>query len=122
MARIGADLDECAVLFSHLGSAGPCSRLPRLAEARAELQPLLALAAASTSAVKFSGLYGMTDPAHDFPHTAAQPVVDLVLDAYGPSRLMWGSDFAPLLDFVTFAPGGRHVGSWAAARRPRWRA
>ena len=54
-------------------------------------------------AVKFSGLYGVSDPAHDFPHAAAQPFVDVLLDAFGPARLLWGSDFSPALDFVSFA-------------------
>ena len=53
--------------------------------------------------MKFSGLYGVSDPAHDFPHAAAQPFVDLLLDAFGPARLFWGSDFSPALDYVSFA-------------------
>jgi L-fuconolactonase len=103
MARIGADLDGCTVLFSHLGSPGRCSRPPGLVAAREQLEPLLALAACSNVNVKFSGLYAISDPDHDFPHDAAKPFVDVVLDAFGPSRLLWGSDFSPALDFVSFA-------------------
>jgi L-fucono-1,5-lactonase len=103
MARIGADLDGCTVLFSHLGSPGRCSRPPGLSAAREELKPLLALSAWSNIGVKFSGLYAISDPGHDFPHDAARPFVDIVLDAFGPSRLLWGSDFSPALDFVSFA-------------------
>ena len=103
MARLGADLDGCAVLFSHLGSPNRCSRPPSLAAAREQLEPLLALAAWSNVNVKFSGLYAISDPDHDFPHDAAKPFVDVVIDAFGPSRLLWGSDFAPALDFVSFA-------------------
>ncbi len=95
-------MENCTVLFSHLGQVGPWTHPPTLAEAGEVLQPLLALAGRQHIAVKFSGLYGVSEPPHDFPHTAAQPVIDLVLDGFGPGRLMWGSDYAPLLDFVTF--------------------
>ena len=61
-------LDNCAVLFSHLGQVGPWTTAPSLAEAGAALQPLVALAGREHVAVKFSGLYGVSDPAHDFPH------------------------------------------------------
>jgi L-fuconolactonase len=103
MARMGADLDGCAVLVSHLGSPSRCSRPPSLAAAREQLEPILALAAWSNVNVKFSGLYAISDPDHDFPHDAAKPFVDVVIDAFGPSRLLWGSDFPPALDFVSFA-------------------
>ena len=103
MARIGEELDGCAVLFSHLGSPRRFPRPPRLSAAREHLAPLLVLAAHGNINVKFSGLYAVSAPDHDFPHSAAKPFVDVVLEAFGPSRLLWGSDFAPALDFVSFA-------------------
>ena len=103
MARMAADLDGCAVLVSHLGSPSRCSRPPSLAAAREQLEPILALAAWSNVNVKFSGLYAISDPDHDFPHDAAKPFVDVVIDVFGPSRLLWGSDFPPALDFLSFA-------------------
>ncbi len=98
-----AGLPGCTLLFSHLGLPGQFERVPTAAEARECLEPLLALAGREQVAVKFSGLYGVSDPAHDFPHAAAQPLVDLLLDAFGPARLLWGSDFSPALDYVSFA-------------------
>ena len=103
MARIGEDLDGCTVLFSHLGSPRRFPRPPRLYAAREHLAPLLVLAARGNINVKFSGLYAVSAPDHDFPHYAAKPFVDVVLEAFGPSRLLWGSDFPPALDFVSFA-------------------
>ena len=102
MARIGEDLDGCTVLFSHLGSPRRFPRPPRHETARAHIAPLLALAACSNVHVKFSGLYAVSAPDHDFPHDAAKPFVDVALEAFGPSRLLWGSDFPPALDFVSF--------------------
>ena len=98
-----AELSGCTILFSHLGLPGTFDRIPTAAEARECLGPLLALAHREQAAVKFSGLYAVSDPAYDFPHTAAQPFVDILLDAFGPDRLLWGSDFSPALDYVSFA-------------------
>jgi L-fuconolactonase len=103
MGRAVAELDGCPVLFSHLGSPGQFARTPPPKQARELLAPLLGFAARDHITVKFSGLYGISDPEHDFPHRAAQPFVDVMLDAFGPARLVWGSDYSPALDFVSFA-------------------
>jgi L-fuconolactonase len=103
LAEFVEALDGCAILFSHLGLPGQFDRIPKAAEARERLAPLLAVAQREQVAVKFSGLYGVSDPAHDFPHAAAQPFVDVLLGAFGPARLLWGSDFSPALDFVSLA-------------------
>jgi L-fuconolactonase len=95
-------LAGCTLLFSHLGLPGRFLTAPPRDEVISRLQPLLALARHDNVAVKFSGLYAISDPPHDFPHSAARPIVDAVLDAFGPSRLCWGSDFAPGLDFASF--------------------
>jgi predicted TIM-barrel fold metal-dependent hydrolase len=76
---------------------------PAVADAAERLAPLLALARLPHVLVKVSGLYAISDPAHEYPHAAAAPFVDLVLDHFGPSRCLWGSDFSPALDFVSFA-------------------
>ena len=103
LGAFAAALAGCPILFSHLGLPGPLATIPTPADATERLAPLLALAQHEHVAVKFSGLYGVSDPAHDFPHAAALPFVDLLLDAFGPARLLWGSDFAVALDFVSFA-------------------
>jgi L-fuconolactonase len=103
LASVIDGLVGCTILFSHLGLPGRFERVPTVAAARERLAPLLELAPREHVAVKFSGLYGISDPAHDFPHAAAQPFVDVLLDVFGPARLLWGSDFSPALDFVSFA-------------------
>jgi L-fuconolactonase len=101
-AHLGAfadGLDGCPLLFSHLGLPGPWTGAapPTAAQARERLAPLLALAARPHVAVKLSGAYAIGSPAQ------AQPFAAAVLEAFGPSRLLWGSDFSPALDFVSFA-------------------
>ena len=98
-----ASLDCCQILFSHLGLPGRFARPPSLRVARECLAPLTSFSVLGHAGVKFSGLYGCCDPAHDFPHLSAQPLVQVVLDTFGPGRLLWGSDFSPALDFVSFA-------------------
>jgi predicted TIM-barrel fold metal-dependent hydrolase len=94
--------EGCAVLFSHLGMPGQYSAPPTPGEARARIGPLLKLARLLHVAVKVSGLYGVSDPPHNFPHAAARPFITALLESYGPGRLMWGSDFPVSLDFVSF--------------------
>jgi L-fuconolactonase len=95
-------LASCTLLFSHLGLPGRVAHLPTSVEAVARLQPLLALADRPHVNVKFSGLYAVSEPAHDFPHLVTQPLLDALLEAFGAARLCWGSDFAPALEFVSF--------------------
>ena len=95
-------LDGCTVLFSHLGLPGRFRQAPTSAEVEARLQPLLALGDRPNVNVKISGLYAVSDPAHDFPHLVAQPVLDALVAVFGVGRLCWGSDFAPALEFVSF--------------------
>ena len=52
--------------------------------------------------MKLSGYYALTSPAHDFPHSYAWPLTEELFDDFGPDRLLWGSDFSPSLDFLSF--------------------
>jgi predicted TIM-barrel fold metal-dependent hydrolase len=92
----------CQFLIAHLGSPGAYVDVPPRADAAARLAPLLRLAALPNVHVKISGLYAVSDPSWGFPHRQATPFVDLVLEHFGPGRCVWGSDFSPSLDFVSF--------------------
>lgn len=94
--------EGCHVLFSHLGLPGRYSSLPTRAEARERLGPLVSLADLPHVGVKVSALYAISEPPHNFPHEVAGPFVFVLLEAFGPSRVMWGSDFPVALDFVSF--------------------
>lgn len=101
IAPMVAKLEGCRVLFSHLGLPGRMAPNSDLIEAR--LRPLLDLADLDHVGVKLSGLYAVSEPHHDFPHVAAWPVVETLLQAFGSRRLYWSSDFPAALDYVSFA-------------------
>jgi predicted TIM-barrel fold metal-dependent hydrolase len=103
IARTVGQLDGCRLLFSHLGLPGRFARPPGPSEARTVLAPLLELSRHQHVFVKLSGLYAISQQPHDFPHVAAQPFIELLLETFQPRRLLWGSDFSPALDFVSFA-------------------
>ena len=93
---------ECEILIAHLGDPGRYADVPQRSAAALSFAPLLRLAALPNVHVKISGLYAVSDPPHDYPHRQATPFVDLALEHFGPSRCVWGSDFSPSLDFVSF--------------------
>jgi len=103
LAPLAAADVACPLLISHLGLPGAHARPPARAEAEARLAPLLALAAQPRVHVKLSGLYAISDPPHAWPHPQAQPFADAVLAAFGPERVVWGSDYPPALDACSFA-------------------
>ncbi len=53
--------------------------------------------------VKISGLYAISVPEHGYPHAAAGPFIDAVIERFGVARCLWASDFPPALDLVSFA-------------------
>ena len=93
---------ECRFVFSHLGLPGRLATVPGPAEAANRIAALLAMAGLDQVMVKISGLYAVSDPPHGYPHPAAAPFIELLLDRFGPSRCLWGSDFSPALEFVSF--------------------
>lgn len=112
-ARLGtalAGLDACPVLFSHLGLPGSRPAPPTPQAATETLRPLLDLARLPQVGVKISGLYAVSEPAHAWPHPAARPFVELLLEHFGTRRLYWGSDFPPSLDHVSFSQTLEPVG------------
>jgi predicted TIM-barrel fold metal-dependent hydrolase len=100
---LARDNPNCRFLVSHIGMPGAHKSPPALAEAEEKLMPLLRLATMHNVFVKISGLYAISEPGYDYPHRAAAPFVDLLLDRVGPERCLWGSDFSPALDHVSFA-------------------
>lgn len=91
------------LLVSHLGLPPRCAQPPTLAEAAARLAVVTALARYPSVQVKLSGLYALTDPGHDYPHRAAWPYIETIAQTFGPGRMLWGSDFSPALEQVSFA-------------------
>lgn len=92
----------CSFVISHLGDPGRFRETPTMAQAEQQIRHLLTLSDHGNAYVKISGLYAVSDPPHGYPHPQATPFVRLLLDAFGPDRCMWGSDFSPCLDYVSF--------------------
>jgi L-fuconolactonase len=92
---------ELRLLVAHLGlpPRRAAQEEPGAAEA---LAPVLALARFPQTFVKLSGFYALSDPGHDYPHRQAWPYVAALAAAFGPRRLLWGSDYSPSLEWVSF--------------------
>ena len=93
---------ELRLVVSHLGLPPKQARAPDPEEAQSAMASVLALAGFPQTRVKLSGFYALTDPGHDYPHRAAWPYVEALLDAFGVGRLLWASDYSPCLDSLTF--------------------
>ncbi len=103
LAPFLGQLGGCRVLISHLGLPGAYAVPPSDKEVLAKLRPLRALARSNHVGVKLSGLYAISQPSHDYPHTSAMPFLRAAYDEFGPRRLYWGSDFSPALEHISFA-------------------
>ena len=101
LAPVIAVTPDCRFVFSHVGLPGRHGR-PEREQVRDRLRPLLALADRDSVFVKLSGLYAICDPPDLWPQLPAVPFVAEVLAAFGPARCLWGSDFSPALEFLTF--------------------
>lgn len=102
LAAIAEDAPRCRLMVSHMGLPGARRDVPAVGAARTELAPLLALAQHRNVFVKLSGFYAVSDPSHAWPHIAATPFVEVLVDAFGGDRCLWASDFSPALDHVSF--------------------
>ena len=90
------------LLVSHLGSPPAAASAPSRKQARNAMRQVTDLAMYPGVRVKLSGFYALTSPGHDFPHQAAWPYVEQLVEAFSCNRLLWASDFSPCLDWVTF--------------------
>jgi L-fuconolactonase len=102
LAMIAEAAPRCRLIVSHMGLPEARAKPPSPEAARAELAPLLALAAHPNVFVKLSGFYAVSEPSHAWPHEPAAPFVMALLERFGIDRCLWGSDFSPALDHVSF--------------------
>lgn len=89
-------------LFSHLGLPGHLPSDIDDSTLRNRLAPILALARFDNAHVKISGLYAISNPPFAYPHRVAMRCSSEILAAFGCYRCLWGSDFSPALEFVSF--------------------
>jgi predicted TIM-barrel fold metal-dependent hydrolase len=90
------------VLISHMGSPPARTKPPTLAAAQKLMTPVTDLAAFPGVHVKLSGFYGSSQPEHDYPHSGTWAYAQTLIQKFGVSRLLWGSDFTPALMRVSF--------------------
>lgn len=84
------------ILLHHLGGPRPGP------EREQDLARLCALAERSNVGVKISGFNYTSARPWGFPYPDAQSVFRRVLDAFGPTRLYWGSNFPASRDMLTY--------------------
>ena len=92
---------ELRVLASHLGLPPQVKDPPTAKQAKKAMADVAALAPFGGARVKLSGFYALSDPGHDFPHRAAWPYVEVLVESFGTDRLLWGSDCTPSLNSLT---------------------
>jgi L-fuconolactonase len=97
-----AQFPDLHLLISHLGLPPALAEAPSPEVARQNLQDVLALSQYPSVHVKLSAFYALSTPGYDYPHHAAWPYVQAALDAFTIDRLLWGSDFSPHLDSLSF--------------------
>jgi L-fuconolactonase len=102
LGPLTADWTGVRFLFSHLGLPGVLGPDIAPQAVHDRLKPLVSLARLPNVHVKISGAYATSAPQHAFPHRGASGAIDRILQAFGPARCLWASDFAPALEFVSF--------------------
>lgn len=90
------------LLVSHLGLPPAAEGAMTEGSAHQRLESVNALAGFPGVCVKLSGFYALTVPGYDYPHRNAWPYVAALIESFGVQRLLWGSDFSPSLELVSF--------------------
>src|SRR5207247_4943727 len=93
---------ELRLLISHLGLPAPAEDLCDEKTARQRLSRVLGLASYPGPRAKASAFYALAKPGYAYPHRPAWPYLQLILEAFGRKRLLWGSDFSPSVEHVSF--------------------
>lgn len=108
VAAVAAAHPELRLVVDHLGLPPPPA-FPRSRRFFDTIPELLALASAPNVAVKLTGAPSLS--AAPYPFDDLWPVLHQVLGAFGPDRVMWGSDFTRVTGRSQHPrhPGGRHT-------------
>jgi len=93
---------ELRLLVSHLGLPPALAQPPEAPLVQQNLAAVLALARFPGVHIKLSGFYALSQPGYNYPHQAVWPYIAALLTTFGSQRLLWGSDFSPSLEWVSF--------------------
>ena len=69
---------------------------------RRAYEPVLSLAEFSNIHIKISGFYAFVKDGWRYPQRELFQTIDILKKNFGAKRLIWGSDFSPVLEFNTF--------------------
>jgi predicted TIM-barrel fold metal-dependent hydrolase len=94
---------DLRLVIDHLGLPQPTPFSATERDPFARLPDLLALARYPNVAVKLSA--APTLSREPFPFRDLWPPLHQILDAFGPDRLMWGSDWTRVVHFLTYREG-----------------
>lgn len=97
--RIVAAHPDCQFALDHLGMC-PAAHPPVPADVFHDLANVCALAKYENLALKLSGTGSMSSQSYPFPDV--WPAVYRLLDAFGPDRCVWGSDWTRALSFLSY--------------------
>jgi predicted TIM-barrel fold metal-dependent hydrolase len=89
---------ELPILLHHLAFLGP-----RSAATPDATTLVLAAARCPNVFVKYSGMGNIAAPSQEFPYGELQSIPRLLVDAFGPNRLLWGSDYPVSRRHMTYA-------------------
>ncbi len=82
------------MVLDHLGLPSPPPQGPAAPDLWGTLPDVVALAEYPNVSVKFTGVTCLSKEA--YPYSDLWPGLHRIIEAYGPERLMWGSDFTRL--------------------------
>ena len=106
-ARLVADLPNLAIIMEHLAGMGihaiGAPEMPPLATFR----QALALARCPNAHLKIHGMGEISDP--PFPYHDTPPLVKMAYDAFGPDRILWGSDWPRVANREGYRNALRHT-------------
>jgi L-fuconolactonase len=88
-AEVVTEFPELAIVIEHLGGIGRGAQPPY-----DEFKRVLALARHPNLTIKLPGFGEFCELPHPFAHIP--PLVEMTLAAFGPERIMWGSDWPPV--------------------------
>lgn len=97
VGALAARLPTLQILLHHLAYVGnrhSCSRNPGAAAVSLADHPNIHL--------KYSGMGNITVPPHEFPYPDAQAGWAPTLAAFGPERIVWGSDYPVSSRYMTY--------------------
>lgn len=115
VASLAATVPDLRVVLDHLGKPAVGTASGPLAPTEDWVRDLHALARHPQVLCKLSGL--PAEAGGDWDAEQVAPFLDVALDAFGPERLMWGSDW-PVSATGPVASGDAH--GYQADARTRW--